>query len=96
MGDQPTYKARLVAKGFTQKEGVDYNEVFSPMAKHTPIRFMLSIMAKMDLELQQIDVKIVFLHGDLEENIYMEQPENFQVGNNTMHYLLKRLFRGLK
>ncbi|RVW80054.1 Retrovirus-related Pol polyprotein from transposon TNT 1-94 [Vitis vinifera] len=62
--ESPRYKA-LVAKGFTQQLGVDYNEIFSPVVKHTSIRTILSIVAKEDLELEQMDVKTAFLHGDL-------------------------------
>ena len=65
------YKSRLVAKGFAQKEGVDYNEIFSPVVKHTSIRVLLSLVAHGDLELEQLDVKTAFLHGDLDEEIYI-------------------------
>ena len=68
------YKARLVAKGFAQKEGVDYNEIFSLVVKHTSIRILLSLVVTHDLELEQLDVKIAFLHGSLEQEIYMMQP----------------------
>ena len=73
------YKARLVAKGFSQKEGVDFNEIFSPVVRHTSIRVLLAIVANQDLELEQLDVKIDFLHGRLEENILMKQLEGFEV-----------------
>lgn len=73
------YKARLVAMGYSQKEGVDYNEVFSPVVKHSSIRVLLAMVAAFDLELEQMDVKIAFLHGELEEQIYMHQPEGFAV-----------------
>ena len=71
------YMARLVAKGYAQKEGIDYNEIFSPMVKHSSIRILLTLVAQFNLELVQLDVKTVFLHGDLEEEIYMEQPVGF-------------------
>ncbi|KAK9053912.1 hypothetical protein SSX86_024987 [Deinandra increscens subsp. villosa] len=73
----PSFKVRLVSKGFRQKEGIDYHEVFSPVVKHSSIR-MLSITTSMDLELEQLDVKTAFLHGDLEEEIYIEQPKCFE------------------
>ena len=71
------YKARLVAKGFTQREGVAYNEVFSPVVKYSSIRVLLAITTYHDLELDQMDDKTAFLHGNLEEEIYMEQLEGF-------------------
>ena len=68
------FKARLVAKGFSQKEGIDYNEIFFPIVKRSSIRVLLTLVAQFDLEFQQFDVKSAFLHGDLEETIYMDQP----------------------
>ena len=69
------FKARLVAKGFSQKEGIDYNEIFFPIVKRSSIRMLLILVAQFDLEFQQLDVKTAFLHGDLEETIYIYQPE---------------------
>ena len=65
------YKARLVAKAYAQKEGIDYNEVFSPVVKHSSIRILLALVARFNMELVQMDVKTTFLHGDLEEEIYI-------------------------
>lgn len=73
------FKARLVAKGYTQKEGIDYNEIFSPVVKHCSVRIMLSMVAQFDLELVQLDVKTEFLHGDLYDEIYMSQPNGYHV-----------------
>lgn len=73
------YKARLVAKGYTQKEVVDFNEVFSPVVKHSSIRILLVMVASSNLKLEQLDVKKAFLHGELEEQIYMHQPEGFEL-----------------
>ncbi|XP_065860062.1 uncharacterized protein [Euphorbia lathyris] len=73
------YKARVVARGFNQRDGMDYNEIFSPVVRHTSIRVLLAIVTHQDLELEQLDVKIGFLHGDLEEEIYMTQPDGIQI-----------------
>jgi hypothetical protein len=73
-GKVEKYKARLVAKGYSQVEGNDFGDIFSPVAKLTSIRFLLSIVVAFDLEVEQMDVKTTFLHGDLEEEIYMKHP----------------------
>ena len=62
----------LVAKENSQKESIDYNEIFSLVIKHTFIRLLLAIVAQGDIELEQLDMKIIFLHGELEERIYMK------------------------
>ena len=61
------YKARLVVKGFSQKQGIDLDEIFSPIVKMCSIRVILGLAASMNLELEQLDVKTAFLHGDLAE-----------------------------
>ncbi|KAH9695612.1 hypothetical protein KPL71_022838 [Citrus sinensis] len=92
-----SYKARLVAKGFTQNEGIDFNEVFSPVVKHSSIRVILAITAFFDLELDQMDVKTAFLHGNLKEEILMAQPEGFvEERTEDMVCLLKKSLYGLK
>ena len=73
------YKARLVAQGFTQREGIDLIEVFSPVVKHRTITLMLSVVAQFNMELEQMDVKTAFLYGELKETIFMRQPEGFEV-----------------
>ena len=76
-GKVETFKARLVAKGYTQKEEVEYKETFCPVAMLKSIRILLSIAAALDYEIWQMDVKTAFLNVDLEEEIYMTQPEGF-------------------
>ena len=78
-GKVDKYKACLVAKGYFQVEGIDFGEIFSPFEKLTSIRFLLSIATAFDLEVEQMDVKTTLLYGDLEEEIYMKQPEGFIV-----------------
>ena len=73
-GSQLRYKARLVVKGFNQKKGIDFEEIFSPVVKMSSIRVALGLAARLNLEVEQLDVKTAFLHGDLEEEIYMQQP----------------------
>jgi len=64
-------KARFVVRGFDQEKGIDFNKVFSPVVRHTSIRILLALVALYDLELEQLDVKTAFLHGNLEEEIYI-------------------------
>ncbi|PKI75267.1 hypothetical protein CRG98_004307 [Punica granatum] len=90
---RPRYKARLVVKGFNQKKGVDFEEIFSPVVKMSSIRVVLALADSLNLEIEQLDVKTTFLHGDLEEEIYMEQPEGFRV--KCKKHLVCRLRKSL-
>ncbi|XP_073133855.1 uncharacterized protein [Henckelia pumila] len=93
----PSFKARLFAKGFSQVEGIDYHEVFSPVVNHSSIRILLVITVMQDLELEQLDVKTAFLHGNFEERILMTQPKGFEVGPHSGKVcLLQRSLYGLK
>jgi hypothetical protein len=71
------YKAHLVAKGYTQKEGKDFFDTYSLVARLTTIRVLLSLAASHGLLIHQMDVKTAFLNGELEEEIYMTQPDGF-------------------
>ncbi|CAJ2642124.1 unnamed protein product [Trifolium pratense] len=94
---QPRYKARLVVKGFNQRKGIDFEEIFSPVVKMTSIRVVLGLAVSLNLEVEQLDVKTAFLHGDLEEELYMEQPEGFEVkGKEELVCRLKKSLYGLK
>ena len=75
----PRYKAKLVVKGFSQRKGIDFNDIFSPVVKMSSIRTVLSLAATLDLEVEKMDVKTAFLHDDLEEEIYMKQLDEFHV-----------------
>jgi len=75
---QSRYKGRLVVKGFTQTYGVDYQEIFTPVVKLNTIRILLSCVANLDWDLHQFDVKNVFLHGDLEKEVYIQILHEFE------------------
>jgi hypothetical protein len=96
-GKVEKYKARLVAKGYSQVEGIDFGEMFSHVSKLTSIRFMLYVVATFDFEVEQMDVKITFLHGDMEEEIYMSHPKGFNVkGKKELVCKMKKSLYGLK
>jgi transposase InsO family protein len=78
-GSIEKYKARFVARGLSKNEGIDYEETFSPVARYTSIRTIIALAAKMKWKLHQMDVKTVFLNGVIEEEVYIEQPQGFEV-----------------
>jgi hypothetical protein len=96
-GQVEKFEDRLVAKGYSQFKGVEFSDIFSPIVKLTSIRVLMSLVTTFDLEIELMDVKIVFLHGDLEEEIYMKRPEGFVVkGKKYLLCKLKRSLYGLK
>ena len=88
------FKARLIAQGFTQVYGIDYLETFSPVAKLASLRMLLAIAAVEDLEIHQMDVITAFLVGEIDEEIYMDQPEGFQ--QKDLVCRLRKSLYGLK
>ena len=91
------FKDRLVVKGYSQRKGIDYAEIFSPVLRLTSIRILLSIVASENLHLEQMDAKTAFLHGDMDKEIYMQQPNGFVVpGKENMVCKLTRSLYGLK
>eukprot|EP00253_Pinus_taeda_P021158 PITA_21158 len=95
-GKVDKHKACLVTKGFSQVEGIDYTKTFSPVAKMNSIRPVFSLDASLKWEVHKMDVKFAFLHGDLHEEIYMEQPLDFiQTDSSLINHLKKSLY-GLK
>lgn len=91
------YKARLVAQGFSQKFGTDYDEVFAPVAKQITFKILLAVASVEKMKVKHFDVKTAFLYGELEEPIYMKQPQGFIVeGKEHQVCLLRRSIYGLK
>lgn len=91
------YKARLVAKGYVQQHGVDYDEVFAPVARIETIRLIIAIAGSYGWEVHHLDVKTAFLHGELKEEVYVTQPEGFIVqGEEHKVYKLKKALYGLR
>ena len=86
-----------MAKGFTQTYGIDYLETFSPVAKLNTVRVLLSLVANLDWPLHQLDVKNAFLHGDLDEEVYMDIPSGYTGFTKTKIVCkLERALYGLK
>ena len=94
-GSVEKFKARFVARGFSQKEGIDYDEIFAHVARYTSIRIIIYLAAVFGWKLHQMDVKTTFLNCEIEQ--YIEQPEGFVIHGKESHvYKLKKALYGLK
>nr|GFD42736.1 retrovirus-related Pol polyprotein from transposon TNT 1-94 [Tanacetum cinerariifolium] len=90
-------KSRLVVRGYRQEEGIDFKESFAPVARMEAIRIFLAYAAYKSFTVFQMDVKTVFLHGSLKEDVYVCQPEGFIDADHPSHvYKLKKALYGLK
>ena len=90
-------KARLVAKGFSQVEGIDYDQIFSPVVRFQTVRLILTLAALKNWYITGLDVRNTYLYGKLDEEIYMEQPEGFvEPGKEDFVLLLLKALHGLK
>lgn len=85
-----------MAKGYTQSYGVDYQETFMPVAKINNVRILLSLAANQDWPLLQFDVKNIFLHGEISEEIYIDLPQGMIDSNENKFYKLRKALYGLK
>lgn len=95
-GTVERYKARLVAKGYSQRPGYDYVEVFAPTYRPTSLRLLLALCAIKDFHLRSVDISQAFTNGDLEETIYMRQPQGYEVGGKDYVCKLLKSLYGLK
>lgn len=96
-GEVVQHKARLVAKGYVQKAGVDFEEVFAPVARMETVRLILALAAQMGWQVHQMDVKSAFLNGEIEEEVFVKQPNGFIVKNHEEKVLkLRKALYGLR
>jgi hypothetical protein len=96
-GELIKYKARLIAKGYAQRQGVDFEEVFAPVARMETVRFLLALAAHSGWEVHHMDVKSAFLNGVLSEEVYVSQPPGYIVARKENSVLkLKRALYGLR
>lgn len=96
-GEVDKFKARLVAKGYHQTQGIDFHEVFAPVARWDTIRTLLGVAAQKEWTVLQLDVKSAFLHGELNEEVYVKQPPGFEIRDEADKvYKLRKALYGLK
>jgi hypothetical protein len=96
-GSVDKYKVRFVARGFSQMEGIHYEETFALVSRYTSVRTIIALVAFMGWKLHQMDIKTTFLNGEIEEEVYIEQPEGFVIHDEKTHVSrLKKALYGLK
>jgi hypothetical protein len=96
-GSVEKFKERFVARGFTQKEGINYEETFAPVARYTSIRTIIALTSVLGWKLHQMDVKTTFLNGKIEHEVFVEQPNGFVLHNKGTHVCkLRKALYGLK
>ena len=96
-GSIKKHKVRFVAKGFSQMEGIDYKETFAPIARYSSIISIISLVAQMGWKIHQMNVKTTIIHGMTQEEVYVEQPQGFEINDRKNHvYRLKKELHGLK
>jgi hypothetical protein len=96
-GSIEKYKARFVARGFSQKEGIDYEETFAPVARYFSIRTIILLAAIMKSKVHQMDVKTTFLNGEIKEEVYVEHPQGLEIHDRETHVCrLQKDVYGLK
>lgn len=93
-GELDKFRARVVAKGFSQKYGIDYEETFAPVVRHSTLRLLFAIAVNEDMDIEHVDISTAFLNGHLSEEIFMEQPPGFEIGNKVCK--LQKCIYGLK
>ena len=94
-GTVSRYKARLCAKGFTKQYGLDYMDTFSPTVSFTSLRLLFQLVVRYGLDIQQTDVDSAILYADLQEEIYLEQPEGFRTWSSRAAQLVCKLFKAV-
>jgi hypothetical protein len=96
-GSMEKYKSHFMAKGFSQREGVDYEDIFPPVARYSSIREVISLATKKGWRVHQMDVNTAFLNGVVEEEVYVEKLKGFEVGSRETHVCrLRRALYGIK